>query len=97
MSDPSRLPARPSLEQLQKLAKELLRQFRAGESSALERFPAANLRQEPMLADAQFVLARDHGFETWAKLKQHVESLNPRKTLIFLSSAALLQNRLGGK
>src|SRR5256885_3476864 len=27
------------------------------------------------LADAQFVLAREHGFESWAKLKRHVQSV----------------------
>jgi hypothetical protein len=85
MSDsPSRLPARPSLEQLQKQAKELLRQYRAGESTALQRFGAATpgpgaptLSREAALADAQFVIAREYGFETWAKLKHHLEAIRP--------------------
>ncbi len=75
MSESLRLPARPSLEQLQKQAKELLRQFREGEQAAVERFRAA---PHPTLADAQFLIARDYGFETWAKLKHHVEALRPR-------------------
>jgi hypothetical protein len=70
MSDsPSCLPARPSLEQLQKQAKELLKQHRAGERAALDRFLAVNMRSadsQPTLADAQFILAREYGFETWA-------------------------------
>ncbi|HMJ60495.1 MAG TPA: hypothetical protein VK493_01990 [Bryobacteraceae bacterium] len=74
MSDSSSsLPARPSLEQLQKQAKDLLRQYRGGESVARQRFHAAI----PRLADAQFVIAREYGFETWAKLKQHIEALRP--------------------
>ena len=83
MSDsPSRLPARPSLEQLQKQAKELLRRYRAGESDALERFRAAglddpSLARDATLADAQFVIARRYGFETWAKLKHHIEAMRP--------------------
>src|SRR5437773_1636872 len=85
MSDStSNLPASPSLEQLHKQAKELLRQYRAGDSAALERFRMANPRpgdagtlQEGALADAQFVIAREYGFETWAKLKQHIEALRP--------------------
>src|SRR5258708_1882699 len=85
MSDSaSRLPAHPSLEQLRKQAKELLRQYRAGETTALERFRAASPRrddhgvsQSVALADAQFVIAREYGFETWAKLKHHVEALRP--------------------
>ncbi|HLM98530.1 MAG TPA: hypothetical protein VK335_04575 [Bryobacteraceae bacterium] len=83
MSDSaSRLPARPSLEQLQKRAKELLRQHRAGESAALQRFRVASPRpgdsgvpQEATLAGAQFVIAREHGFESWAKLKHYIEAL----------------------
>jgi hypothetical protein len=77
MSDsPSRLPARPSLEQLQKQAKELLRQYRAGDSAALERFRAVRSGRVT-LAGAQFVLAREYGFESWAKLKHYVETAEP--------------------
>jgi len=80
MSDsPSRLPARQSLEQLSKQAKELLREFRAGDRAALERFRVT--RPNPLrgatLADAQFVIAREHGFETWAKLKHYIEAIRP--------------------
>src|SRR5580698_5192876 len=67
MSDSrSRLPARPSLEQLQKQAKELLRQYRAAGSP-----------RDAVLADAQFAIARQYGFETWAKLKYHAASFAP--------------------
>jgi hypothetical protein len=80
MSDnESRLPARPSFEQLRKQAKDLLRQFRSGNDRARERF-AAHLRRMddprrsiPSLADAQFVLAREAGFESWVELKRHLE------------------------
>jgi hypothetical protein len=60
----SELPERPSLEQLQKQAKDLLRRHRAADPAAL-------------LADAQFVIAREHGFDTWAKLKHHITALAP--------------------
>ncbi|HSB08446.1 MAG TPA: hypothetical protein VLM38_02960 [Blastocatellia bacterium] len=82
----SRLPTRPSLEQLRKLAKELLRDFHAGEDGAVNRFSEVSERladparsNEVTLADAQFVIARDYGFENWALLKQHIEALpHPR-------------------
>jgi hypothetical protein len=86
MSDStSRLPARPSLEQLSKQAKDLLRQYRVSDKAAVDRFNAANPRfdshdvalPEATLADAQFVIAREYGFETWAKLKHHVETIRP--------------------
>lgn len=70
----SSLPARPSLEQLQKQAKDLLRKYRAGDPAAQKRFEAT---PTVTLASAQFVLAREYGFETWAALKRHVAAIVP--------------------
>ncbi|HEX2268738.1 MAG TPA: hypothetical protein VHH35_04365 [Pyrinomonadaceae bacterium] len=73
----SRLPERPSLEQLRKQAKELLQQLRNGDPSATERLrkhkPNAS---DPILADAQFVLAREHGFESWPRLVHHLQPVH---------------------
>ena len=83
MTEPaSRLPARPSLEQLRKQAKHLLRDVRAGDPDASTRVRAILPRvldggSEPALADAQFVLAREYGFQSWAALVHHVEQLTP--------------------
>src|SRR5687767_8678341 len=85
MSEPaSRLPARPSLEQLRKQAKDLLPLFRAGDAGAVQRFrdaiprfAAADPPGDAPLADAQFVLAREYGFRSWAELVRHVESIAP--------------------
>jgi ankyrin repeat protein len=70
-----RLPAQPNLEQLRKQAKDLLEQFRAGDPAAV-----AEVRRfgEPdaasfALADAQRVLARAYGSESWPKLKAFVD------------------------
>jgi uncharacterized glyoxalase superfamily protein PhnB len=66
MSEPtSRLPARPSLEHLRKVAKERLAALRAADPSA-------------RLADAQFALAREYGFESWPKLVRHVSAIDPK-------------------
>ena len=78
MSTPTPLPARPSLEQLRKQAKELLRAFRGGDPAARSRFIAARRDSEShpiRLADAQFVIARELGFPSWARLKHHVAAL----------------------
>lgn len=80
MSDHApRLPARPSLGQLRKQAKELIRAYRAGDLTALARLrlhkpslsDAAGQRPAA-LADAQFTLARELGFDSWPKLKRHL-------------------------
>ena len=76
---PLPLPPRPSLEQLRKQAKELLKAYRGDDRAATDRFHAHHPRiisgKPVALADAQLVLAREHGFASWAKLKHHVESL----------------------
>lgn len=75
MSEPNRsLPPRPSLEQQKKLARELLKEFRAGASEARERV-RRHLpdKQRIGLAHAQFVIAREYGFGSWARLKAHIE------------------------
>jgi hypothetical protein len=80
MSDPTsaQLPVRPSLEQLRKQAKDLLRVCKDGDVAALGRVrlhkPQAN---DPLLADVQFALAREYGFESWSKLVHHVDAANP--------------------
>lgn len=86
MTEPaSRLPARPSLQQLRKQAKNLLRDYRAGDADAATRARAVIPRlgddSSPLaLADAQFILAREYGFQSWAALAQHVERVNPSRT-----------------
>jgi Ankyrin repeats (many copies) len=69
------LPDEPSLEQLRRQAKDLRRAARGGEPEAAAeiaaRYPG---RDGPVtLAAAQLVLARRHGFASWARLKWHVE------------------------
>jgi len=56
------LPPRPNLEFLKKEAKDRLAEVQQNN-------PAAQL------ADVLHVIARDYGFDSWPKLKAHVESL----------------------
>jgi ankyrin repeat protein len=69
------LPAAPSLEQLRKQAKDLLRAHRAGDPGVVARV-AAHQRHadEPLkLTGAQLVVAREHGFPSWPRLRAYVE------------------------
>src|SRR5207244_2796829 len=69
------LPTHPDLDQLKRQAKELLHAVRAGEpgalSEAVARYPGADPRKFA-LHDAQLVLARAHGFQSWPRLKAFV-------------------------
>jgi ankyrin repeat protein len=53
-----------NVEQLRKQAKELVKAARAGDQDALRRLGG----RDPILARAQLVLAREHGFASWAAL-----------------------------
>lgn len=72
------LPDRPHLDQLKAQAKTLLRQTRAGDPEALaflkNYHPGSREPKAVALHDAQLVVARLHGFASWAKLKQEVEA-----------------------
>src|SRR5688500_4353281 len=78
------LPARPDLEQLTLQAKELLHAHRDGSIAAAARIAAHHPRftgqsgravrdAHLVLADAQLVLAREYGFESWPDLRARVQ------------------------
>ena len=67
------LPARPDLEQQKKLAKELLRAYRAGDAEAVARVrEELPDKRDISLTDAQFVLAREYGLPNWQALKERI-------------------------
>ena len=99
--DPKPLPARPSLEQYKKQAKELLKAYRSADVETIRRVKRNHPRFEKLaehshalplgldiskfaLADAQLVIAREHGFESWPKFAKRIEVIN--------SEAAALAN-----
>ena len=79
------LPERPNLDQLKRQAKDLLRAARAHDADALARFrtlPAfahhsdADLERASLgLHDAQSVIAREYGLDSWNALRERVEEL----------------------
>ncbi len=81
-STPTRtLRERPDLEQLKRQAKELRDAYAAGDAAALAE-AAAHWRDDGAgfaLHDAQFVLARSYGFDSWPKLKAYVDGVTVRR------------------
>jgi len=85
------LPPRPSLEQLKKQAKSLLKRYQAADPDARTRIRASHPRwrnqperQMPAsvltLADVQLVIAAEYGFSSWPKLQAHVKTLEAAGT-----------------
>ena len=72
----SALPARPDLEHLRREARVLLSGLRTGEPGAVARAAAHAPGMNIMLSTAQLVVAREHGFASWAQLKTLVTAVS---------------------
>jgi ankyrin repeat protein len=76
------LRQQPDLEQLKRQAKELLHSFKNGDSAAVAEVNAHYHGADPRtfaLHDAQLVIARAYGFESWSKLKAFVGGATLRR------------------
>jgi hypothetical protein len=80
------LPDRPNLDQYKKQAKDLLKSIRADDGDALDRLyrvhprwnrvpPAGIDRTAVTLADAQLVIAREHGIDSWPKFAERIDAV----------------------
>jgi ankyrin repeat protein len=82
-SQPTRaLREHPDLDQLKRQAKELLEAFIAGEHDAAAEVSAHYRNADASnfaLHDAQLVLARSYGFDSWPKLKAYVNGANVKR------------------
>jgi hypothetical protein len=84
------LPDHPNIEQYKKQAKELHRGAARGEPAAFARLRKHHPRLDDLaqapsraitLAQAQFVLAREHGYESWPAFAKHIENLRIIRSL----------------
>ena len=93
------LPSRPNLEQYKKQAKDLARDCELGIPGALTRISRHHPRFHKLtesemrnakvaLADAQLVIAREHGFESWPRFPKHIETLNLIRSVASLADPA---------
>src|SRR6267154_696370 len=80
--DAKQLPARPNLEQFRKQAKELLKRRRTND--VIQRIKKFHPRLRELkegqletfsLADAQCVVALEHGFDSWPKFIKHIQEI----------------------
>src|SRR4029453_4786893 len=76
------LASHPDLDQLKRQAKELLESFRNGDRDASAEVHAHYHDADPRgfaLHDAQLVIARAYGFESWPKLKAFVDGMTVQR------------------
>ncbi len=83
------LPARANLEHYKKQAKELLNRVVSGEPDAIQRIQRVHprlgsltepeIRDGSKLADAQLVIAREHGHESWPAFTREIHAAGKPK------------------
>jgi len=69
-----------TLDQVKKEARDLLRGLQRRDPEALRRCHAVDPLTDlsnPDLFYARFIIAREHGFGSWRKLKEHIENVRP--------------------
>ena len=91
------LADRPDLEQLKRQAKEVLEAFRARASEAAAEVAFHYRDADPAtfaLHDAQLVLARAYGFQSWPKLKAYVEGATDQRLVVAVRAGDLAQVRV---
>jgi ankyrin repeat protein len=84
----------PDLDQLRRQAKELLAAFRAGDADALTEVNAHYRDADAAtfaLHDAQLVLARCYGFDSWPKLKAFVDGVTVKRLVDAVRAGDLTQ------
>lgn len=92
-----RLPLRrmrqhPDLEQLKRQAKELLAGFRTADAAAVNEVTACYDNAQPAtfaLHDAQLVIARSYGFESWPKLKAYIDGITIMRLIEAVRNGAI--------
>lgn len=81
------LPSKPNFEFQQKLAKRLLRSVWDGDAEAIARIqafhPKPPIPDAMTLRDAQWVVARSYGFDSWAAMKHKIDSLTKTPLELF--------------
>lgn len=86
------LPLRASLEEYEKFAQEMLKIWKSGNPEAIQAIKKHHPRLRELsdseirsaefaLADAQFIIARVHGFENWPRFAKHIEGLTRDSSL----------------
>lgn len=92
-------PLRSNLEEYEKFAQEIVRRWRSGNPEVIAAIKKHHPRLEKLsesdigsaefaLADAQLVVARVHGFDSWPAFAKHIEGLTPDSSFSAIWKAA---------
>jgi ankyrin repeat protein len=86
----------PDIDQLKRQAKELLDAFLAGDHAAVAEVNSHYRAADPArfaLHDAQLVIARAYGFESWPKAKAYIDGVTAKRMVEAVSAGDITQVR----
>jgi hypothetical protein len=69
------LSSQPILDDIKKEARKLLHALQRRDAAALRRYYSIDSlagESQPRLDDVQYIIAREHGYGSWQKLKEHL-------------------------
>jgi hypothetical protein len=69
----------PNLDAIKKQARNLLNALQRGDAVAVNRYYSIDSLADvsrPRLEDAQYIIAREHGYSSWHELTEHIQTLN---------------------
>jgi hypothetical protein len=71
------LPTLPNPDDIEKEVKTLLHAMRRGDAAARSRYCSIDplpYWSDPRIEDAQYIIAREHGYSSWPKLKEQLHT-----------------------
>jgi hypothetical protein len=71
-----------NLDDIKKKAKDLLHALQRQDAAAFRRYYSIGSldgMSQPRLDDAQYIIAREHGYSSWQKLKEHLHTTSSSK------------------
>ena len=71
------LPTLPNPDDIEKEVKTLLHALRRGDAAARSRYCSIDplpYLSDPRIEDAQYIIAREHGYSSWPKLKEQLHT-----------------------
>ena len=69
----------PNLDEIKKQARNLLHALQRRDAIAVNRYYSIDYLADvsrPRLDDAQYIIAREHGYSSWLELTEHIETLS---------------------
>jgi hypothetical protein len=77
------LSSQPNLDNIKKEARKLLHALQRRDAAAIARYYSIDSLADlsrPRLDDVQYIIAREHGYDSWQQLKEYLSSTSSSRS-----------------